>query len=317
MFYSIRHSTRFRYSAPITESVMEVRVQPRSEGPQRLLSFELTVSPRARLQAYRDFTGNVVHHFNLPGHHQELAITSTAMVEVEDGISFPQHLPTSAWDELDRLVEQGDYWEMLLPSQYCRPTPALRQLAQEVDARRRDDPLGLLRELTGRLYDLFEYEPQSTRVDSPIDEALAQRKGVCQDFAHIMIALVRELGIPCRYVSGYLYHRTEDADRSAAGATHAWVEALLPEHGWIGFDPTNDLLAGDRHIRVAIGRDYADVPPTRGVFKGQAASELSVSVTVTPADAPAQEIIVPALTTWIPLGVREALGDEQQQQQQQ
>jgi transglutaminase-like putative cysteine protease len=125
---------------------------------------------------------------------------------------------------------------------------------------------------------------------------------------------VREFGIPCRYVSGYLYHRSEDADRSAAGATHAWVEALLPVLGWVGFDPTNNLLAGERHIKVAIGRDYADVPPTRGVFKGDAGSELSVSVMVAPADAPTPEEIIPAYTTWLPMESREALAEVQQQQ---
>ena len=105
-------------------------------------------------------------------------------------------------------------------------------------------------------------------------DAIETRQGVCQDFAHIMIALVRRLKIPCRYVSGYLYRRAQDHDRSVVDATHAWVEAFLPPLGWVGFDPTNCLLAGDRHIRTAIGRDYADVPPTRGIFRGHTPSEL-------------------------------------------
>jgi transglutaminase-like putative cysteine protease len=314
MFYSIRHVTRFRYSAAVSESVMEVRVQPRSEGPQRLLSFDLGLSPTAKILAYRDFTGNVVHHFNLPGHHQELAITSTAVVEMEEGITIPAALAPDAWQELAGVVEAGDYWEMLLPSQFCQRTARLQELANELGLQRGDDPMSFLRSLTAALYDKFEYVPKSTRVDSPIDEALASGQGVCQDFAHIMIALVREFGIPCRYVSGYLYHRSEDADRSAAGATHAWVEALLPVLGWVGFDPTNNLLAGERHIKVAIGRDYADVPPTRGVFKGDAGSELSVSVMVAPADAPTPEEIIPAYTTWLPMESREALAEVQQQQ---
>jgi transglutaminase-like putative cysteine protease len=123
-------------------------------------------------------------------------------------------------------------------------------------------------------------------VDSPIDEALESRQGVCQDFAHIMIALVRQLKIPCRYVSGYLFHADSAKDRSPAGATHAWAEAYLGELGWVAFDPTNNLPGCERHIRVAIGRDYADVPPTRGVHKGEAGSELSVTVSVSPIDAP-------------------------------
>jgi transglutaminase-like putative cysteine protease len=132
------------------------------------------------------------------------------------------------------------------------------------------------------MYERFEYRPQSTSVDSPIDDALRSRQGVCQDFAHVMIGLVRRLGVPCRYVSGYLFRDAASTDRSPDGATHAWVEALLPELGWIGFDPTNDLLAGERHVRVAVGRDYSDVPPTRGVYKGVTAvkSELAVAVRV-------------------------------------
>ena len=126
-----------------------------------------------------------------------------------------------------------------------------------------------------------QYSPRSTRVDSPIDDALETRCGVCQDFAHISITLIRQLGVPCRYVSGYISGEADDV-RSSTDATHAWVEALLPELGWVGFDPTNNLIAGDRHIRVAIGRDYADVPPTRGVYKGMSAvkSELGVAVSV-------------------------------------
>jgi transglutaminase-like putative cysteine protease len=157
-------------------------------------------------------------------------------------------------------------------------------------------------------------------VDSPIDDALRARRGVCQDFAHIMTALVRQLKIPCRYVSGYLFHEDKSHDRSPAGATHAWVEAYLGDLGWVAFDPTNDLVGCDRHVRVAVGRDYADVPPTRGVYKGEAESELSVMVAVSPVDAPEPEELPP--TTVIrskPLSAenRAESGQQQQQQQQQ
>ena len=145
---------------------------------------------------------------------------------------------------------------------------------------RRDDPLQLVLELNQRLFHYFDYVPRSTRVDSPIDEAILSGKGVCQDFAHTMIALLRHVRIPARYVSGYLYRSREDHDRSTPDATHAWVEALMPHLGWVGFDPTNNLIAHHRHIRTAVGRDYADVPPTHGVFRGKTASELYVAVKV-------------------------------------
>jgi transglutaminase-like putative cysteine protease len=148
------------------------------------------------------------------------------------------------------------------------------------------DTLSALKHLNKAIYAAFEYQTGITEVHSPIDDALKAGRGVCQDFAHIMIAIARHWGIPARYVSGYLYHRTKGQDRSDDDATHAWVETYLPSMGWIGFDPTNDILAGDRHIRVAVGRDYADVPPTRGTFKGDADSELAISVSVQPAQAP-------------------------------
>lgn len=181
-----------------------------------------------------------------------------------------------------------------------------------------NDPLVALRRLMGEMYARFAYSPRSTRVDSPIDEALETRKGVCQDFAHIFLSLVRPLGIPARYVSGYLFQPAGSQNRSTDGATHAWVEVLLPDLGWVGLDPTNNLIANDRHIRVAIGRDYADVPPTRGVFKGVSSvrSELSVSVTVGPALSPLSNDLTP-FTPWMAReSVEPAVVDSEQQQQQ-
>ena len=284
MFYSIRHCTRFRYSAAVSESLMEARMHPRTEETQRCLTFQLSVSPKARVTSYRDYLGNTIHHFDVPSHHTELMIVAESLVDSLPR-SGPGRLGPEAWEELDALVANGDFWEMLAPSHFAQPSDLLRELSSALAVERRSDPLSLLLELNAAIYNWFDYAPKSTRVDSPIDDALQTRQGVCQDFAHIMLALTRELRIPCRYVSGYLYHGSTNHDRSAEGATHAWVEAFLPRLGWLGFDPTNNLVASERHIRTAIGRDYADVPPTRGVFKGQAHSELAVSVRVAPSDS--------------------------------
>ena len=195
----------------------------------------------------------------------------------------------------------------------------LAELKEALNVKRRDDPLRLLRELNTSLYHWFDYVPKSTRVDSPIDDALRARAGVCQDFAHIMMALVRTLRIPCRYVSGYLYHGAKNQDRSSEGASHAWVEAFLPDLGWVGFDPTNNLIVGERHIRAAVGRDYADVPPTRGVFRGDAESELAVAVTVVPSEqlpAPIEEMTVSQEDWSTFLHPEQELVQQQQQQQQ-
>jgi transglutaminase-like putative cysteine protease len=286
LFYSIRHLTKFQYSKPVSESVMEMRMHPRSDSNQRCLSFSLSVSPRTRVFSYRDHLGNNIHHFDIPSEHQQLVIVAESLVEQQPLSDIPTTLGPEAWRELDAIVAEGDYWEMLLPSEYAKETPALLKLAREFGVRRRDDPLMLLREINDRLYNYFNYVPRSTRVDSPIDEAIETRNGVCQDFAHTMIALVRPLGIPCRYVSGYLYHGKKTTDRSLTDATHAWVEAFLPHLGWVGFDPTNNLLAHERHIRTALGRDYADVPPTTGTYRGRTESELFVAVQVTEFDEP-------------------------------
>lgn len=313
MHLSINHVTKFRYSAPITESIMELRMQPLSEGPQRCLKFDLNLKPSARITSYRDHLGNAVHHFDIPGRHTQLVINSKSLIE-----SLPHDEPPAlgaeAWDALDSLVDGGDYWDMLMPSQFARPTELLLDFARELDLQRRDDPLTVLRGLNTAIYNAFDYVPQSTTVDSLIDEALGTRKGVCQDYANIMIALVRHLRVPCRYVSGYLFHRVEYNDRSAQDATHAWVEALLPDLGWVGFDPTNNLLAGQRHIRVAVGRDYSDVPPTRGVFKGAAESELSVAVQVKPAEEPDSEEALRLIATLNRPPEAEHSAQQQQQQ---
>jgi transglutaminase-like putative cysteine protease len=317
MAYSVRHITSFRYEPAVRESVMEVRMQPRTDFRQRCLSFSLNVTPRASVMVYRDFYGNAVHHFDIPQKHHLIEVTAQAIVDVLPARDFGQQEASCDWQELDERVAQTDYWEMMLPSQFAAPTVLLEKLASELKLKRRRKPLALLQELNEKLYELFEYVPQSTNVDSPIDDALLARRGVCQDFAHIMITLVRQLKIPCRYVSGYLYHEDHGNDRSPAAATHAWVEAYLGELGWVAFDPTNNLLGCERHIRVAMGRDYADVPPTRGVYKGDAESELSVMVAVLPMDAPEPEELPPTTVIRSKPFSAETLSEIEYQQQQQ
>ena len=318
--YLVRHTSRFAYSAPISESMMEVRMQPRSDARQRCLRFELTTQPRARVFGYQDSLGNVVHHFDIPSRHSRLWLTADAVVEIEPAPAIPESLPETVWDDLDEIAVVGERWHSLQPSRFACETPLLAALAEELAWKRDSDPLTLVRRLNYALFHTFTYAQSETNVDSPIDDALKARAGVCQDLAHIMIALCRRIGIPSRYVSGYLSPSSESRDRSAEGATHAWAEAYLPTLGWVGFDPTNDVLAGDRHIRVAVGRDYADVPPTRGVFRGEAGSKLEVLVTVSLADSPIRPEKVMPMTTWVAPQVAEppeAFDHAQQQQQQQ
>lgn len=323
MRYTIRHVTRFAYETPITESVMEVRMRPLTEATQRCLHFALTTSPAARVLMYQDHDGNSVHHFNIPATHSRLTVTAEALADCDAPKPLPYRLGPGGWITLDRIAESGEFWEFLSPSTFARPSAPLDSFVREIGLVRGNDPMVMLRRLMGEMYKRFEYSPQSTRVDSPIDEALQSGRGVCQDFAHIFIALVRPLGIPARYVSGYLFRDNTSSDRSTDGATHAWVETWLPELGWVGLDPTNNLLVEDRHIRVAVGRDYADVPPTRGVYKGVTAarSDLSVSVRIGPVKPSSGDLL--PFTPWMsrdaagsPFG-NEATASQQQQQQQQ
>jgi transglutaminase-like putative cysteine protease len=320
MFYSIRHVTRFRYTAPVRESVMELRMQPRSEGPQTLRSFQIATNPRAQLYAYTDHLGNAVYHFNLLREHEELRIEVQAVVEFAALTPLPERLGDDEWERLDLAQLSDDHFDMLGASKFAKPSPDLLTFMRIADIEKPvGDPLTAMKTLNRAIYHSFEYESGITQVHSPIEVALIGRQGVCQDFSHIMIAVARQWGIPARYVSGYMYHRG-NRDRSEADATHAWVEAWLPSLGWVGFDPTNNVMAAERHVRAAVGRDYADVPPTRGTFKGLAETELSIAVAIEPTQAPVRhedflKVARPMVSTATP-SMPERLYHQQQQQQQ-
>ena len=320
MFYSIRHVTRFRYSEPVRESVMELRMQPRSEGPQTLRSFQINTNPRAQLYAYTDHLGNAVYHFNLLRQHEELRIEAQAVVELASFMAIPERLDDLEWSRYNSYNLNDDHFDMLGPSKFARLSPGLLTFMKIADLEKpAGDPLTAIKTLNRAIFDSFEYESGITEVHSPIEHALRERRGVCQDFAHIMTAIARSWNVPARYVSGYLFHRG-NRDRSQADATHAWVECYLPSLGWVGFDPTNNILAGERHVRAAVGRDYSDVPPTRGTFKGLASSELSIAVSIEPTQAPVRhedflKVARPMAAQPTP-SMPERLYHQQQQQQQ-
>jgi transglutaminase-like putative cysteine protease len=285
MRYAITHLTRFAYDRPISDSHMEVRLRPLTDDQQTCLYHEVQVSPRARVLDYRDHLGNAVDYFSVPDRHDSLTITARADVVVAEQTSDSARLERSAWQIVDEWAARDAYWDLSHPSGLATWSSALLEYAATIPqaSGRALDPLSTVRAVLAAVHRDIEYAPNSTRVDSTVDEVLASRRGVCQDFSHLAIALLRRFGLPARYVSGYLAPVPNGDAREVASATHAWIEVLLPQVGWTEFDPTHHSETGPRHIRIAVGRDYADVPPTRGVFKGGAASTLAVAIVVSPA----------------------------------
>jgi transglutaminase-like putative cysteine protease len=323
MLFEIRHVTQYAYDEPVRESVMELRMQPRKSTGQGLVSFDLEIEPPAQVFSYSDSYGNAVHHFDVPPPHQKLNIVARSVVETYSRMALPERLDRQEWELLGADAVRGECWDFLNHHGLATETEALRAFveAKGLSELRRRDPLTAVQELSSALYRAFEYETGITEADSPLDHALTEGRGVCQDFAHIMIAICRGWGVPARYVSGYLFTDREAGDRSDPDATHAWVEVFLPSLRWVGLDPTNNVLAGERHLAVAIGRDYADVPPSRGVFKGEAESQLSVGVSVRKAsDAGAQPEFLrmgaPAIAAARRRASSAALMDQHHQQQQ-
>ncbi|MDB5439566.1 MAG: transglutaminase [Caulobacteraceae bacterium] len=286
MLLEIRHVTQYHYDQAVRESVMEVWMQPQKSG-QRLLSFELDIDPATKLFSYPDPFGNAVYHFDVPQPHDSLTIVAKSAVETMIPDPLPGSLDMGEWDRLKSDFVTGECFDFLRPHGFVTETEALHAFSEKHGwgALRFRDPLTAARALNEGIFKAFSYNPGVTEADSPIDLALEAGKGVCQDFAHIMIAICRAWGLPARYVSGYLFTDRKAGDRSDPDATHAWVEVFLPTLRWVGFDPTNNLITGERHVPVAYGRDYGDVPPSRGVYKGEADSKLAVGVQVRKAAA--------------------------------
>ena len=284
--YEIYHGSTFRYQKPARGSVMLLHFCPRSSLHQRTLSFHLAIDPVAVPVALSDPFGNACHLFNIHREHLHTKVESRLRVEIENLPPLPDRLPTGAWDKITEMARAPYNWGYLRPTPLTRDSDALSAFIKEIGIGRGDDPLVTLRETSEALYQAFTYLPGSTEVDSPSEQILKTREGVCQDYTHVLLAILRRWGIPGRYVSGYLYLENVAREQSSPYASHAWAEFLFPELGWVGIDPTNDSLADIRHIQIAIGRDYTDVAPTRGAVHGGGEIDLEVEVSTSLAHEP-------------------------------
>jgi transglutaminase-like putative cysteine protease len=285
MRFAIHYLTEYRYEEPVTDNLNVLRVTPAATPTQEVEDFRVQVDPEARLHRHTDYFGTQVVEFGITRPHEHLTIDVRARVATTE----PPELPGGGWAALDAPAYRSAGAEYLLPAAIDRRwDDALAGLRAAV---RGDTPAETLRALCDVIPERFEYRPGVTYVGSTVEDLLEGGAGVCQDFAHLSLSLLRDLGIAARYVSGYFYPPAlDEADAASAEVqTHAWVEALLPgelgEPRWAGGDPTNRRLAGAEHVKIGHGRRYHDIPPVKGVFRGASGSKMESSVRMTRADA--------------------------------
>ncbi len=269
----ITHTTRYQYDSPVSQSYNEARLEPRSDRLQTVLSSRVEVEPATRVVRHVDYWGSVVHHFDVQVPHKELVVTGRAVVETATNAADPGDV---TWDELDSVEMSDRFEELLVPTDRVSWDDQLVAVAAELRAAS-PTPAAAAEAASAWVHEHLEYRKGSTGVRTTAAEVLATGAGVCQDFAHLTLALLRPMGIPSWYVSGYLHPRQEaPVDEALVGESHAWVAAFT---GTVWpLDPTSLNPVAERHVRVAAGRDYHDVSPFRGIYAGHAKQELDVSV---------------------------------------
>lgn len=289
MLYDVRHETRFVYEGSVAISHQLLKLRPRRSNRQSLVSSEQDISPSPNVRRnWVDYFGNEVEFLTVQEPHRELVITSTSQVEVLPGMNIMLDF-SPAWEVVAQSMQAPTHPEALGASQYCFESPYvdvhadLRAFALSVFEPGRP-LLEATMALTSRIYHEFTYQGGVTDLSTPVLEVLELKRGVCQDFAHLQIACLRSIGLPARYVSGYLMTRPPPGRPRLQGAdeSHAWLSVWCPELGWVDFDPTNNLIPNLEHITVAWGRDYGDVSPVSGFIFGGGEHEVSVAVDVVP-----------------------------------
>lgn len=276
MRFRVFHRTSYLYRSPVRDSYNEVRLRPATNDPLRLEFSLLNVNPPVRLQHFRDGWFNYVHFFQIPEAHSSLSIES--QITVRTSTPYADNDPRGV--DLESLREEPESDEMLQPfkstSKYVEESPEAWRLGIDIC----DGIRGVFENAEAIMEHIHEnwlYAPNTTSASTHMREVLESKRGVCQDFTHLMIGICRSLGIPARYISGYLYNGP-DSHLRGAQASHAWCEVHIPGKGWFGLDPTNDTLADERHIKIATGRDYQDAAPISGHFDGPPGATAALQV---------------------------------------
>lgn len=271
------HRTVFHYGAPATQSVNLLHLEPRTFPYQKTLSALIRIVPATRVRRFTDLFQNITHHFEVPGPHLRLEIESRMRVH-NLPLEFPAASRDATLDDYRDASMREQIWQYLQESRWVSRHPEVWRQALDIT-----QGLPSVYQKTLAIMEWvhreFRYEPGSTTVNTHLEEAFAMRRGVCQDFTHVMLGLCRAAGIPARYASGYLYNGPRDT-LVGSQASHAWPEIYLPSGGWIGFDPTNNTLADERYVKIAVGRDYEDVAPVRGNYHGTGHCRMEITVEV-------------------------------------
>ncbi len=287
MKFRVRHLTRYVYEEPVSLCHSIAHLKPRTRPGQAVASSQVRVDPLPAVsREHTDFFGNRVSYFSIQQSHTSLEVAALSEVEVTPAAP-PDLSATPPWEQILEHLHEGRSHATLDARIFTLPSPYVPLLAESVDYARASFAPGrpvleAVADLMGRIFREFEYDPQFSTVATPLTEVLKHRKGVCQDFAHLALACLRGLGLPARYVSGYLETLPPPGQPKLQGsdASHAWFSLFVPGSGWVDFDPTNDQVPREQHITAAVGRDFQDVTPLRGVFYGGGEHELEVAVDV-------------------------------------
>jgi transglutaminase-like putative cysteine protease len=285
--YHLVHITEFRYDGPVSESYNEVRLRPLTDDKQSCLSFRLTTKPASQSRSYQDAFGNWVYTFNVLKEHQELRIETDSVVLQLD---VPEPVAEATLEQVDGSHEElhDEFYDYMVVSQYIPLLDEMDELVSAAESKSDGTALGFAEAASRLIHERFQYVKGATHVHSSIEDALREGAGVCQDFAHLLLGVLRKRGLPARYVSGYLVSQRAENPSFAieevigGHASHAWAEVYIPQCGWKGLDPTLGTSVGTRHVRIGYGRDYGDVAPVRGLYNGHAGQRLTVDVQLRP-----------------------------------
>ena len=291
--YRIKHITRYTYPSPVIDSANQVMLFPINDEQQEVKKHELIVTHHPAVEIFTDYFGNKIGIFSVIKPHTELSIQSNIeVITKEVQLPVSDTAPETQWDNLVMIREQFPYMDFMLQENF----EAHHEVSAVVKSMMNEavTPFAAAQQMSAFVYNSFEYKKGITSVETQVDEIWKLKAGVCQDFAHILLVMLRLVGIPARYVSGYICPKNHEL--RGEGATHAWVEAYIPFYGWLGFDPTNNCIVSDRHVRLAIGRSFTDCTPVKGTYKGSSEHKLEVSVVINNSTLEEEQPVTPVFS---------------------